>query len=260
MTVAENVGFGLQVRKLPAADIKRRLGQVLDVVQMRALKGAIRPNCPAASSSAWRWRAPSWSNRRCCCSTSRCPTSTPTCARRCAFEIRRLHDEFKITTVYVTHDQAEAMVTSDRIAVMNKGASSRSTRRISSTAARAAASWPASSAAPTSSTARAGQRRPLRRLHGETVLRASAVQPRTFFSLRPQGIGSPNARRADAGRSTRSQGCLSGRILGLPGPAAGVSAAARFDGPPMHGFRDRQPRLAGDRSRRHGAGGITLRE
>ena len=37
------------------------------------------------------------------------------------FEIRRLHDEFKITMVYVTHDQAEAMVTSDRIAVMNKG-------------------------------------------------------------------------------------------------------------------------------------------
>jgi iron(III) transport system ATP-binding protein len=37
------------------------------------------------------------------------------------FEIRRLHDEFKITTVYVTHDQSEAMVTSDRIVVMNHG-------------------------------------------------------------------------------------------------------------------------------------------
>src|SRR5437016_8286568 len=37
------------------------------------------------------------------------------------FEIRRLHDEFKITTVYVTHDQSEAMVTSDRIVVMNRG-------------------------------------------------------------------------------------------------------------------------------------------
>jgi iron(III) transport system ATP-binding protein len=37
------------------------------------------------------------------------------------FEIRRLHDEFKITTVYVTHDQSEAKVTSDRIVVMNKG-------------------------------------------------------------------------------------------------------------------------------------------
>jgi iron(III) transport system ATP-binding protein len=37
------------------------------------------------------------------------------------YEIRRLHDEFRVTTVYVTHDQAEAMVTSDRIAVMNAG-------------------------------------------------------------------------------------------------------------------------------------------
>src|SRR5262249_14086614 len=37
------------------------------------------------------------------------------------FEIRRLHEQFRITTVYVTHDQSEAMVTSDRIAVMNQG-------------------------------------------------------------------------------------------------------------------------------------------
>src|SRR6185437_1719415 len=37
------------------------------------------------------------------------------------FEIRRLHDAFHFTTVYVTHDQGEAMVTSDRIAVMNRG-------------------------------------------------------------------------------------------------------------------------------------------
>jgi iron(III) transport system ATP-binding protein len=37
------------------------------------------------------------------------------------FEIRRVHESSQITTVYVTHDQAEAMVTSDRIAVMNAG-------------------------------------------------------------------------------------------------------------------------------------------
>jgi len=36
-------------------------------------------------------------------------------------EIRRLHNEFGITSIYVTHDQSEAMTTSDRIAVMNKG-------------------------------------------------------------------------------------------------------------------------------------------
>jgi ABC-type Fe3+/spermidine/putrescine transport system ATPase subunit len=38
-----------------------------------------------------------------------------------AQEIRRLHDEFKFTTVYVTHDQSEAMTISDRIAVLNLG-------------------------------------------------------------------------------------------------------------------------------------------
>ena len=37
------------------------------------------------------------------------------------FEIRRLHDEFRYTTVYVTHDQAEAMTAADRIVVMNHG-------------------------------------------------------------------------------------------------------------------------------------------
>jgi iron(III) transport system ATP-binding protein len=37
------------------------------------------------------------------------------------FEIRRLHDKFRYTTVYVTHDQAEAMTTADLIVVMNQG-------------------------------------------------------------------------------------------------------------------------------------------
>src|ERR1700749_154000 len=37
------------------------------------------------------------------------------------FEVRRLHDEYRYTTVYVTHDQAEAMTTADLIAVMNRG-------------------------------------------------------------------------------------------------------------------------------------------
>jgi iron(III) transport system ATP-binding protein len=66
------------------------------------------------------------------------------------FEIRRLHDKFRYTTVYVTHDQAEAMTTSDLIVVMNQGASSRPARPRTSTSARARSSWRASSAAPTS--------------------------------------------------------------------------------------------------------------
>ena len=43
--------------------------------------------------------------------------------------LRRLHDEVHVTTVLVTHDQAEALDVADRIAVLNKAASSRSARR-----------------------------------------------------------------------------------------------------------------------------------
>ncbi len=66
------------------------------------------------------------------------------------FEIRRLHDEFRYTTVYVTHDQAEAMTTADVIVVMNQGSSTRRARPRTSTSGPRPSSSPASSAAPTS--------------------------------------------------------------------------------------------------------------
>jgi iron(III) transport system ATP-binding protein len=121
MTVGENVGFGLQVRKLPRAEIESRVDKILDVVQMRGLKGRY----PAELSGGQQQRV----------ALARAIVVEPevllldeplsnldaNLREEMRFEIRRLHDEFKITTVYVTHDQSEAMVTSDRIVVMNKG-------------------------------------------------------------------------------------------------------------------------------------------
>jgi iron(III) transport system ATP-binding protein len=121
MTVGENVGFGLQVRKLSRAEIDRRVDKILDVVQMRNLKGRY----PAELSGGQQQRV----------ALARAIVVEPevllldeplsnldaNLREEMRFEIRRLHDEFKITTVYVTHDQSEAMVTSDRIVVMNKG-------------------------------------------------------------------------------------------------------------------------------------------
>ena len=86
-----------------------------------ASASAGRCRCPAASASASRSRARSSSTRRCCCSTSRCRTSTSSCARRCASRSPRIQRRLGITTVFVTHDQGEALVMSDRIAVMNAG-------------------------------------------------------------------------------------------------------------------------------------------
>jgi len=121
MTVGENVGFGLQVRKLSRGEIDRRVDAILDVVQMRSLKGRY----PAELSGGQQQRV----------ALARAIVVEPevllldeplsnldaNLREEMRFEIRRLHDEFKITTVYVTHDQSEAMVTSDRIVVMNHG-------------------------------------------------------------------------------------------------------------------------------------------
>ena len=121
MTVAENVGFGLQVRKVKPDEIRRRVDEILEKVQM----GPLRERYPAELSGGQQQRV----------ALARAIVVKPAVLlldeplsnldanlrEEMRFEIRRLHDEFKITTVYVTHDQAEAMVTSDRIAVMNKG-------------------------------------------------------------------------------------------------------------------------------------------
>ena len=121
MTVAENVGFGLQVRKVKPDEIRRRVDEILEKVQM----GGLRERYPAELSGGQQQRV----------ALARAIVVKPAVLlldeplsnldanlrEEMRFEIRRLHDEFRITTVYVTHDQAEAMVTSDRIAVMNQG-------------------------------------------------------------------------------------------------------------------------------------------
>jgi len=121
MTVGENVAFGLQVRKLPKDEIRRRVAAILDVVKL----GALIDRYPAELSGGQQQRV----------SLARAIVIEPeillldeplsnldaNLREEMRFEIRRLHDEFRITTVYVTHDQSEAMVTSDRIVVMNAG-------------------------------------------------------------------------------------------------------------------------------------------
>ena len=74
---------------------------------------------PAAARA--RWRARSSASRGCSCSTSRCPTSTPSCASRPASSCTSCSARSASTTVYVTHDQEEAMTLADRIAVFMDG-------------------------------------------------------------------------------------------------------------------------------------------
>jgi len=121
MTVAENVAFGLDVRRTPADESRRRVGEMLEIVKLAHLA----QRYPAELSGGQQQRV----------ALARAMVVRPevllldeplsnldaNLREEMAGEIRRLHDEFKFTTVYVTHDQAEAMTISDRIAVLNLG-------------------------------------------------------------------------------------------------------------------------------------------
>ena len=82
---------------------------------------APRPSFRAASASASPWAAPSCATRTSSCSTSRCRTSTPSCAARCAPRSRSCTRRCSTTVIYVTHDQVEAMTLADRIVIMRDG-------------------------------------------------------------------------------------------------------------------------------------------
>ena len=84
MTVQDNVAFGLEERKFPRDEVKRKVAAALAMVGLPNSPRAGRANSPAASSSALPSRAPSPSNRRCGCWTCRCRISTPSCGCTCA--------------------------------------------------------------------------------------------------------------------------------------------------------------------------------
>ena len=122
MTVRDNVAFGLKVRKRPRAEIRERVDELLRLVQLQAfgapLSGAALGRPAPAHGARARARA---------ASRSVLLLDEPFGAldARVRAELRdwlrRLHDEVHVTTVFVTHDQEEAMEVADQIAVMNQG-------------------------------------------------------------------------------------------------------------------------------------------
>jgi iron(III) transport system ATP-binding protein len=121
MTVADNVAYGLTLRKLPRADIARKVSAILATTRLAELA----TRYPGELSGGQQQRV----------ALARALVVDPetllldeplsnldaNLREEMRFEVRRLHDEYRYTTVYVTHDQSEAMTTADLIAVMNAG-------------------------------------------------------------------------------------------------------------------------------------------
>ena len=121
MTVAENVAFGLEERKLPRAEIRTKVGEALESVHMAAYAER-RPNQLSGGQQQRVALARALVIRPRCLLLDE-PLSNLDAKLRLEMrmEIRRVCKEFKLTTVYVTHDQKEALSVSDRMAILDAG-------------------------------------------------------------------------------------------------------------------------------------------
>ena len=121
LTVEQNVGYGLRLRALSREQIARRVATICAATQLEPLL----TRYPGELSGGQQQRV----------ALARALVVEPqtllldeplsnldaNLREEMRFEIRRLHDEFRYTTVYVTHDQGEAMATADLIVVLNAG-------------------------------------------------------------------------------------------------------------------------------------------
>jgi sulfate/thiosulfate transport system ATP-binding protein len=121
LTVYENIAFGLKIRKRPKAEIRERVKQLLELVQLQGLADRY----PAQLSGGQRQRM--GLARALAIDPEVLLLDEPFGAldARVRAELRiwlrRLHDETHTTTVIVTHDQEEAMEVADEVVVMNQG-------------------------------------------------------------------------------------------------------------------------------------------
>jgi multiple sugar transport system ATP-binding protein len=122
MTVAENLGFGLRLRGVPKAEIAQRVGEVAHLLELEQRLDAR----PAALSGGQRQRVALGRAmvRQPAVFLLDEPLSNLDARLRLSMrvEIARLHRRFGATTIYVTHDQVEAMTLGQRIVVLDDGA------------------------------------------------------------------------------------------------------------------------------------------
>ncbi len=121
MTVFENVAYGLKIQGTPAAEIRRRAAAALAQVGLEGLEGRTPGQLSGGQQQRVAVARALVLNPRVLLLDEPLSNLDAKVRARLRSEIRRLQQNLGITTIYVTHDQEEALVLSDRIAVMDAG-------------------------------------------------------------------------------------------------------------------------------------------
>lgn len=121
LSVFDNIAYGLRARKVPRKEMDARIGAIIKSVQL----GGLEDRAPSKLSGGQQQRV---ALARALVISPQIllmdePLSNLDAKLRVSMrqEIRRIQKELGITTIYVTHDQEEAMAVSDRIAILNRG-------------------------------------------------------------------------------------------------------------------------------------------
>ena len=121
MTVAQNVGFPLRQRSIDRNIIERRIVEVLEIVQLSGYQGRYPRQLSGGQQQRVALARAIIFNPRVLLMDEPLSALDKQLREGLQLEIKRLHQQLGITFIYVTHDQREALVMSDRIAVMNNG-------------------------------------------------------------------------------------------------------------------------------------------
>ena len=121
MTVADNVAYGLTSRRLSKAEIAKKVAAILATTKLSALADRSAGFFPGGQQQRVALARALVVDPETLLLDEPLSNLDANLREEMRFEVRRLHDEYRYTTVYVTHDQSEAMTTADLIAVMNAG-------------------------------------------------------------------------------------------------------------------------------------------
>ena len=126
MSVFENVAFGLKVKRAPRTPESRGHSQesaerCWSWCSSAGRQIAIRRSCPAARGNAWRWRARMAVDPEVLLLDEPFGALDSQVRHELRRWLRRLHDELHFTSIFVTHDQQEAIEVADTIVVLNRG-------------------------------------------------------------------------------------------------------------------------------------------